>query len=140
LTGCGGNHGQNSAATPPALISTTTTLSASPTAPTLGSPIVLASKVTPGTGTGVPTGSITFSDGSTSLGVVNLASGAASLTLNSLPAGMRTIVATYGGDSAFTSSASSASQVDVTFAATITVTVADVAGDKSGADLAVSVQ
>jgi hypothetical protein len=140
LTGCGGNHGQNSAATPPALISTTTTLSASPTAPTLGSPIVLASKVTPGTGTGVPTGSITFSDGSTSLGVVNLASGAASLTLNSLPAGMRTIVATYGGDSAFTSSASSASQVDVTFAAAITVTVADVAGDKSGADLAVSVQ
>jgi hypothetical protein len=140
LTGCGGNHGQNSAATPPALISTTTTLSASPTAPTLGSPIVLASKVMPGTGTGVPTGSITFSDGSTSLGVVNLASGAASLTLSSLPAGMQTIVATYGGDSAFTSSASSASQVDVTFAATITVTVADVAGDKSGADLAVSVQ
>jgi Pro-kumamolisin, activation domain/Bacterial Ig-like domain (group 3) len=140
VTGCGGNHSPNSVATLPSLISTTTTLSASPTAPTLGSPIVLASKVTPGTGTGVPTGSITFSDGSTSLGVVNLESGAANLTVNSLPAGVQTIVATYSGDSAFTSSASSASQVDVTFTTTITVTVADIAGDKSGAGLAVSVQ
>ena len=140
VTGCGGNHGANSVAAPPALISTTTSLSASPTAPALGSPIVLASKVMPGSGTGVPTGSMTFSNGSTSLGVVNLESGAASLTVNSLPAGVQTIVATYSGDSAFTTSASSATQVDVTFAATITVTVADVAGDKSAAGLTVSVQ
>ncbi|HSZ07555.1 MAG TPA: Ig-like domain repeat protein [Steroidobacteraceae bacterium] len=138
--GCGGGHGSNSAAAPPSMISTTTTLSASPAAPTLGSPVVLASKVAPESGTGVPTGSITFSDGSTSLGVVNLASGTASLTVNSLPAGAQTIVATYSGDSAFTGSASSASTVDVTFTTTITVTVADMAGDKSGAGLAVSVQ
>jgi len=137
--GCGGN-GSSGSKTPPALIGTTTTLSASPTAPTLNTPVVFTAKVTPGSGTGTPTGSIAFSAGSTSLGVVTLASGSASLTVSSLPIGSQAIIATYSGDLTYAGSTSPVSNLDVTFTTTIAVTASDNAGDTSSANLAVTVQ
>ena len=137
--GCGGN-GSSGSKTPPALIGTATTLSASPTAPTLNTPVVFTATVTPGSGTGTPTGSIAFSAGSKSLGVVTLASGSASLTASSLPVGSQAVIATYSGDLTYAGSTSPASNLDVTFTTTIAVTASDNAGDTSSASLAVTVQ
>jgi hypothetical protein len=65
--------------------------------------------------TAVPTGSVTFFDGSASLGAVTLTAGAAALSTSSLASGTHTITAQYGGDANFTASTSSAlSQVVVT--------------------------
>jgi hypothetical protein len=136
--GCGGSS--SGTKTPPALISTTTTLSASTSAPSLNSPVVLTATVTPGSGTGAPTGSVTFSAGSTSLGMATIASGSASVTASSLPVGTQAITAAYSGDATYAKSSSSASNVDVVFATTIAVTVKDNAGDTSSANLAVTVQ
>jgi hypothetical protein len=52
-------------------------------------------------GTGVPTGTVTFKDGSTALGTVSLTSGVATFTTSSLSAGSHNIVASYSGDANF---------------------------------------
>jgi sugar lactone lactonase YvrE len=78
------------------LTSTTLTSSANPS-PTLSS-IVLTATVT-NSGIGMPTGVVTFLDGSSQLGNVALnADGIASLTIPSLSAGNHPITASYGGD------------------------------------------
>jgi len=70
--------------------------SANPTS-TLSS-IVLTATVT-NSGVGVPTGTITFTDGSTQLGTATLnASGVASITVPSLSAGNHPLQASYAGD------------------------------------------
>jgi VCBS repeat-containing protein len=62
------------------------------------------SPIAPGAGT--PTGTVTFSDGTTSLGSVNLANGQASFTLAGLGVGSHSINASYAGDGRFNSSSS----------------------------------
>ena len=57
---------------------------------------------------GTPTGSINFNDGTTLLGAVNLASGAAAYTTTVLPSGNHSITAAYSGDSNFTAVTTSA--------------------------------
>jgi hypothetical protein len=57
---------------------------------------------------GAPTGTVTFKDGTTTLGSGALASGVASFTTSALSAGAHTITAAYGGDANFVASASSA--------------------------------
>jgi hypothetical protein len=52
-------------------------------------------------GTGVPTGTITFLDGNSSLGTVSLTSGVAMLTTSGLSQGTHNIVASYSGDTNF---------------------------------------
>ena len=52
-------------------------------------------------GTGMPTGTVTFLDGSTSLGTGSLNSGVAMLTTSSLSHGTHNIVASYSGDTNF---------------------------------------
>lgn len=59
-------------------------------------------------GAGTPTGTVTFKDGTTTLGTGNLAGGAASFTTSSLAAGGHSITAVYGGDANFIASTSSA--------------------------------
>ncbi len=67
---------------------------------------------------GVPTGTVTFYDGATSLGTGTLnGSGQATLSISSLSVGSHSITATYGGDSNFNSSTSSALTQTVTAAA-----------------------
>ena len=59
-------------------------------------------------GSGTPTGSVTFMDGSTTLGSATLSSGKASFKTTSLVVGSQVITAVYGGDGNFTTSPSAA--------------------------------
>ena len=59
-------------------------------------------------GSGTPTGSVTFVDGSTALGSATLSSGKASFKTTSLVVGSQVITAVYGGDGNFTTSTSAA--------------------------------
>jgi VCBS repeat-containing protein len=66
------------------------------------------SAVAPGAGS--PTGSVTFSEGATSLGSASLVNGQASFTTSTLAVGSHSIAASYGGDGNFNSSSSTMSQ------------------------------
>jgi hypothetical protein len=55
---------------------------------------------------GTPTGTVTFYDNTTSLGVKTLAAGSATLVTSALTAGSHSITAQYGGDNTFVSSMS----------------------------------
>jgi hypothetical protein len=133
--GCG-SGGSNS----PTLIATTTALAVSPSSPILGAPVVFTAKVTPATGSGQPTGSVTFTSGTTTLGMASLSSGTATFTTSALPIGSQQVIATYSGDTGYTGSASATSALDVAFSGTITITASDTIGDKSSASLAIVVQ
>jgi hypothetical protein len=61
-------------------------------------------------GAGAPTGTVTFSDGATSLGSASLVNGQATLTTSTLAVGSHSITASYGGDGNFNSSSSTMSQ------------------------------
>jgi hypothetical protein len=74
-------------------------------------------------GGGAPTGTVTFLDGTTSLGVATVSSNAAQLSLSTLSPGSHTITAKYSGDGNFTASTSSAVTQTVN-QATTTTTVA----------------
>jgi hypothetical protein len=81
---------------------TTTTMSASPNPSVSGQVVTFTATVgavAPGSGT--PTGTVTFKDGTTVLGTVALVSGHAT---SALTVGMHSIYALYGGSSAFTAS------------------------------------
>ncbi len=66
---------------------------------------------TPGSGT--PTGSVTFLDGSATLGTVVLQGDQATLTIHNLPVGADSITGIYSGDSQFTTSTSAVVNVSV---------------------------
>lgn len=86
---------------------TTTTLTGSPNPSTPGQSVTFTATVAGGNSTtGVPTGTVTFFDGSTALGTVPLASGVASLSTTSLSTGSHTITAVYNAATNFTTSTS----------------------------------
>jgi len=93
------------------LIVTITTLGSSPNPSAVGQTVTLTATTTiagplnPGS---IPTGSVTFSEGATTLGSANLNGGVATFTISSLSVGSHSITATYGGDNAFATSTSSA--------------------------------
>jgi hypothetical protein len=60
--------------------------------------------VSPGPGTGPPTGTITFVDGNTVLGTVALVNGKAALAISTLTPGKHTITGVYSGDVDFLAS------------------------------------
>jgi hypothetical protein len=93
------------------LTPTTTTLSSSNPNSNFGDTVNFTANVSGGMGSG-PTGTVTFLDGSTSLGTGTLVAGIssssfASFSTNSLSIGTHTITAQYGGDSNFAGSTSS---------------------------------
>jgi polygalacturonase len=91
--------------TAPGSVSTTTTLGATPAAPSFGGTVTFTATVT--TATGTPTGTVTFNDGPTTLGTAALSSGVATFSTNVLAVGTHSgITASYGGDSNFANSAS----------------------------------
>ena len=97
------------------MVATTTTLSASATQITTGQSVTFTAKVVPQSGNGVPTGSIKFFDGTTSLGKASLnAGGTATLSTTALAAGTHSITASYFGDNEDSSSVSNAVSVVVT--------------------------
>lgn len=98
-------------------ISTTTTLNASPSSVNFGQSVLLTATVNPASnGQGAPTGTVTFTDGSTTLGQVAVGAsgtnGIATLAVT-LSGGSHSVKATYSGSSAFGGSSSSSTTVTV---------------------------
>jgi hypothetical protein len=84
-----------------------TTLTLSPTSTTVfGQKTTFTATVSPTTGSGTPSGTVTFMDGSTSLGSATLSAGSASFSTTSLTVGAHSITAVYSGDSTFATSTS----------------------------------
>ena len=71
-------------------------------------------------GAGIPTGTVTFTDGSATLGTATLAGGQAIFTNAGLQVGTHSIVATYTGDGNFLTSASPALNQEIRCTTTIT--------------------
>ncbi|HEY0306784.1 MAG TPA: Ig-like domain repeat protein [Acidobacteriaceae bacterium] len=97
------------------LATTTTTVTSAPTAPVFGQSVVLTATI-PGNGTTVPSGTVTFKDGATTLGsAVTLTAGTssstASYTATGLTATTHPITAVYSGDTTFATSTGSLSLV-----------------------------
>lgn len=90
--------------------STSTAVTTSSTAATRGQPVTFtADVVAVSPGAGMPTGSVTFYDGTASLGTATLgAGGEASLTTTGLAVGAHAITARYTGDGDFVASVSGA--------------------------------
>ncbi|MDQ6836787.1 MAG: Ig-like domain repeat protein, partial [Actinomycetota bacterium] len=81
------------------------------TASTFGAPVSLTATVESSPAGGAPTGTVTFTDGTTTLGTANLSGtfpDTATLTTSALPAGTDHITATYNGDTNNTASPASA--------------------------------
>ncbi len=97
-------------------IASTTTLTAVPTTATVNTAVILTATVAPATGSNVPTGTVTFKDGATTLGTATLVSGKASYTNSALTAGAHSITASYAGDAGDNASTSSAVTVTITAA------------------------
>ena len=96
-------------------VPTSTTLIASPTAITAGTNLTLNVSVAPASpASNVPTGSVTFTDGSAALSTVQLDSGGeASYVTSLLSEGKHSVTAAYSGDANFAASTSSAVTVVV---------------------------
>jgi hypothetical protein len=93
---------------------TTTTLSASPITANMNQSVTLTATVTPGT-SGLPTGTVSFLDGTTQIGSSSLSgSGVATFSTSTLTAGTHAITAVYGGDGNFNGSTSSGANLVVT--------------------------
>jgi hypothetical protein len=112
LAGCG-DFWQNPAGTSTGGTATTTTLTATPTSVAAGGNVALTATVTPA----AATGSVSFYNNGTEIGIGDLSSGTASYTATFSTAGTESVTATYGGDSTYASSTSAAVTVTVTAAA-----------------------
>ncbi len=107
---------------------TTTTLVPSAKTITAGQSVTFTATVAPQSNSGVPTGSVTFFDGTTNLGSGALnGSGMATLATTALTtSGAHSIAATYSGDTNFASSTSAAVTVTVSQPATTTALISSV--------------
>jgi hypothetical protein len=117
------------------LPATTTMLAASATSVVQGTSVTFTATVAQESGTVLPTGTVTFYDGTTSLGTGTLSSGSATFAAANLTPGAHSITASYGGDTNYSGSVSSAVSVTVTplLAATTTKLTASAATAVSGA-------
>lgn len=89
---------------------TTTSVTSSANPSVWGQSVTLTATVSPAAGGGTPTGTVTFSDGSNTLGTQTLTSGEATFTSSSLSVGSHSITATYSGDSTFQTSTGTLTQ------------------------------
>ncbi|WP_162601551.1 Ig-like domain repeat protein [Occallatibacter savannae] len=103
--------------------STTTTLTVSPTTASVGQTIAFTAKVKASSGSAVPTGTITFLNGTKQLAAVAVdSSGSATYTSSTLAAGSYSITAAYSGDANDASSTSSAATLVISVPAVGTTT------------------
>jgi uncharacterized repeat protein (TIGR03803 family) len=104
--------------TSPVPVPTTTNVGLSPSSVTEGStgPVVLTATAAPALGSGTPTGTVTFFNGSNQVGTAALGGGLAMFDYDpgSLTPGSYPMIATYSGDSNFAGSISSAQTLTVT--------------------------
>ena len=94
----------------------TVAITSSPSPVAFGQALTLTAAIT-STGSGTPTGTVTFSEGSTVLGSGTLSAGSGSFTLSSLTVGSHNITAAYSGDASFNSNSASSS-ISITKAST----------------------
>src|SRR5437667_170434 len=89
---------------------TATTLTTTPNPSSLGQAVTLTATVAPvAPGTGVPTGTVTFRDGDTTIGTATLdATGSASIIISTFTAASHSLTAAYGGGGNFLASTSAA--------------------------------
>ena len=85
---------------------TTTTLVSSLNPSTFGNAVTFTATVS--VQNGMPTGTVTFMDGASTIGAASLSGGAAALVTSSLALGTHSMTAVYGGDATFPGSTSSA--------------------------------
>ena len=105
------------------LIATSTSLVSSLNPSNSGQSVTFTATVSSGSGT--PTGTVTFKDGTTALGTVNLSGGQAQLSTSTLSVATHSITVTYNGTSTFSPSTSAA--LSQTVNATITTTTTTLA-------------
>jgi hypothetical protein len=104
-------------------VPTTTSLVTSSANITLGQSVAFTATVTPASGTGTPTGPLTFNDGPTQIGTGTLnASGSATFSTSGLAVGAHSVKAVYSGDANFSLSTSAAVSVTVSTPAKIATT------------------
>lgn len=104
---------------------TKTTLSVTPGSSIGGTAVTFTATVVAFPGSGVPTGNVTFNNGTTALGTGTLnASGVASFTSSTLAAGTYAVTAAYAGDAGNNPSTSTAVTETVTAATTTTLSAA----------------
>lgn len=101
---------------------TATSLASSQNPATFGRSVTLTATVAPQF-TGIPTGTVTFMNGTMTLKVVTLAGGVASYTTTTLAVGTESITAVYKGSTSFSGSTSHAVNQVVTQASTTTTLV-----------------
>jgi hypothetical protein len=95
-------------------VATATSLSAAATHATSGQAVTFTATVAPKSGSGVPAGTVAFSDGSTQIGTASLnSSGSAVFDTSGLAIGSHSISAAYSGDANFASSTSAAVSVTI---------------------------
>jgi ankyrin repeat protein len=88
------------------LTATATTITSFPNPSNFGNSVGFTATISPPSGT--PTGTVTFKDGSTTLGTATLNGHTAGFSTSALIAGSHSITAVYGGDDSFAGSTSSA--------------------------------
>jgi O-glycosyl hydrolase len=123
LAGCGGSSNGSGGSHLSGPATTTTLLAASPNPATSGQTVTLTATVSSSasTPTSIPSGSVTFVEGTTTLGSASLSSGTAIFTISTLSSGTHSIAATFAGDSSFSSSTST-SVAEVIGAASVATT------------------
>jgi len=107
---------------------TTTTVASSLPSSTFGQSVTFTASVSPS----AATGAVQFFDGGNSLGTVALSGGTASLAAATLTAGTHSITASYGGDTNFAGSTSSAVTQTVNQASTTTALTSSLNPSASG--------
>lgn len=122
FTGCGSSSSSSTSSTI-TTTATTTTLKSSASSTATGTSITLTATVSPS----AATGTVTFYSGTASLGTGTLSSGVATLTTSFSTAGTDSITATYGGDSTYAASTSSAISLTVTSSGSTTTTISMIA-------------
>lgn len=83
---------------------TVTSLTSSQNPSISGQSVILTAAVTQSSGSGTPTGTVTFNEGANTLGAVTLSSGTATLAASSFSVGSHSLTASYSGDSNFNGS------------------------------------
>jgi len=105
---------------------TSVSLSSSASTSTYGNSITLTAQISPSiaTSAATPSGTVVFSEGGNTLSTATVTGGKATFTTSSLTAGSHTITAAYSGDTNYTASSNTDSQVITS--AVLTVTAANV--------------
>jgi hypothetical protein len=107
---CGGGNGAVGVLINTSLTATATALTSSLNPSPVGQAVTFTATVTaqPGFDKGTPTGTVSFSDGTTNIGSSPVSSGVATFPISTLTVGPHSITATYSGDSNFVTSTSPA--------------------------------